>query len=402
LRSLGPLEIVAIIGHELAHFIGEDTRLTQQFYPLRYKVYASMDTLAKATFIGWTSLRFLEFFTLSFEQTERAASREREFKADQTGASITSTSIAGRALVKFHILIDAFERGFNEAIAQEKALSHESPLTPIVRAKMLSDAEFWTKLFEETQPHPLDTHPPLRMRLASLGQEISAEQAKAIGVEEIESAYAKWLGHRRELFAELTAKTDAVVAKISTAAKLVEADITTAEGEKLLNEHFPEMAWPIRSRSFFLHLAFVGLFAGGFIVMGIFFCIDVPILGALLALAGLGLMGAQAIHWKRDYKSVLKLTAAGLEYTGWTRSLRFANVENIKVQIVNGVHQLQLHLKEKEAPIYRLPLYRGKRKTVTLTLSNFTKKPDEMAQVIWRYFTRQMAREESAEVVAGH
>ena len=37
LKQLSPEEVVAIIGHELGHFIGEDTKLTREFYPLRLK-----------------------------------------------------------------------------------------------------------------------------------------------------------------------------------------------------------------------------------------------------------------------------------------------------------------------------------------------------------------------------
>jgi Zn-dependent protease with chaperone function len=90
LKQLSEEEVLAIIGHELGHFIGEDTRMTRKFYPLRLKVRATMFAMASAGWVGWPSVQLLNFFSWCFGETERAASRDRELLADETAARLTT------------------------------------------------------------------------------------------------------------------------------------------------------------------------------------------------------------------------------------------------------------------------------------------------------------------------
>jgi len=108
LKQLAPEEVLAVAGHELGHFIGDDTRLTREFYPLRFKARATMLMLARSGWACWTSLHFLNFFTLCFAETEQQTSRARELLADQKAAELTSPQTAARALVRFSVMAEAF------------------------------------------------------------------------------------------------------------------------------------------------------------------------------------------------------------------------------------------------------------------------------------------------------
>jgi Zn-dependent protease with chaperone function len=100
LKQLSADEVLAIIGHELGHFIGEDTRMTREFYPLRYKNHETMVAMARSGWVGWPSFQFLNFFGWCFGETEQAASRARELLADKKAAELTTAQTAAHALVR--------------------------------------------------------------------------------------------------------------------------------------------------------------------------------------------------------------------------------------------------------------------------------------------------------------
>ncbi|HLP76066.1 MAG TPA: M48 family metalloprotease [Candidatus Paceibacterota bacterium] len=89
LKQLSREEVLAIIGHELGHFIGADTRLTREFFPMRLKVDATMMTLAKSGWVAWPSSYFLHFFSWCFGETEQTTSRKRELLADSKAAEMS-------------------------------------------------------------------------------------------------------------------------------------------------------------------------------------------------------------------------------------------------------------------------------------------------------------------------
>ena len=147
LKQLSADEILAIIGHELGHFIGEDTRMSREFYPLRLKVHATMVAMARSGWVGWPSFQFLNFFYMSFGQTERAASRSRELLADQKAALLTSpTDCRASALVRFQVSLEAFKRGLADSPKSNLQSPFDIPLQTVVQEKLASDNAFWTQL----------------------------------------------------------------------------------------------------------------------------------------------------------------------------------------------------------------------------------------------------------------
>jgi Zn-dependent protease with chaperone function len=388
LKEFTEEETLSIIGHELGHFIGEDTRMTREFYPMRYKTHAMMVALARSGWVAWTSFQFLSFFSWSFAETEGAASRKRELLADQKGASLVSPQVAARALVKFHALVEGFKHGFQAAIHDPAQNPLELPLRSIIREKLVPNAEFWTQLFEQKLPHPLDSHPALRVRLEALGQQVTVEQAQAIATAEGESAYDRWLAGRGQLFQALLERTGEAVNKIRSKAQIAEADYQTDAGKKLLDQHFPEQKWRASGSGFWIGLVFLLLLALGAAAVAV----SVPtavariVAGCFTLLFGLAVAGV----WSRHHQAELALNAGGLTHTGWRRSLLFRDVQTVSARRTYSTITLTFRLKQSEPGIWRFSVPGPRSKTVSISLSGMNAKPLTIAQTIFRYFTRQV------------
>ena len=197
LKQLSGDEVLAIIGHELGHFIGEDTRMTREFYPLRLKIHSTMIAMVRSGWVGWPSFQLLNFFSWCFGETEKAASRARELLADQKAAALTTARTAANALVRFQVATEAFRRGLADALKNKIANPLNVPLQAVVQEKLAADTEFWNQLFEQKLPHPLDTHPSLHVRLEALGQNFNADDARNIALAEFRKRLYQMVFHPR-------------------------------------------------------------------------------------------------------------------------------------------------------------------------------------------------------------
>jgi Zn-dependent protease with chaperone function len=389
LKQLSGDEVLAIIGHELGHFIGEDTRMTREFYPLRFKIHATMLTMAQSGWVGWPSFQFLNFFSWCFGQTEQAASRARELLADQKAAALTTERIMANALVRFQVATEAFRRGLADALKNKTDNPLNVPLQAVVQEKLAMDAEFWDQLFEKKLPHPLDSHPSLHIRLEALGQNISADDARNIALMESESAYVKWFSTRDALFSNLAQQAQTMMGKL----RLTKADYKTQEGKEMLEQHFPEKKWHYKQSGFWAAIILLGLLVTG-CAAGVIFINDTA--GRIIfGIFGIFLGLAMTVVWKRHRRGKLTLNADGIFYTGWKRPLRFEEVEKVFARHSYSNVTLTFRLKEKQPPIWKCSILRLPAKAVTFTLGNLGEKQATIAQTIFRYMTRQTEPAES-------
>ncbi|HTV43421.1 MAG TPA: M48 family metalloprotease [Candidatus Sulfotelmatobacter sp.] len=391
LKQLSGDEVLAIIGHELGHFIGEDTRLTREFYPLRFKIHGTMVALARSGWMGWPSFQFLNFFGLSFGETERATSRARELLADQKAAAVTSPEIAAQALVKFQVAVEAFTRNLSETIKNKEGNFLDIPLQAIVRDTLAADATFWSQLFEKKLPHPLDTHPSLHVRLEALQQTIDADKARSIALAESQSAYATWFSNRDALFSGLAQQAEAQIGKLRARSQVAQADYKTDEGRELLDKHFPEKRWRYKQSQLWVALVFLVLILAGCVVAVIF--ID-NLIGTLCFAAFAVIVGfVFAMTWKRNRNAEFILTAEGISYTGWNRQLKFTDIEKMLVRRSYSTFTLMFRLKQKQSRFPKFILLKYQAKAVNFSLNSLDAKPVTIAQTVYRYYTRQLEPE---------
>ncbi len=394
LKQMPEDEVLAIIGHELGHFMGNDTRMTREFYPLRRKIHGTLVAMAQSGWIGWPSFQFLNYFHWCFGETEQTASRAREFLADQRAASLTSARTAAQALVRFSVLAEAFQRNLKAAVKNNLLNPLQMSLQPVVREQLAPEREFWTQLFEQKLPHPMDSHPPLLARLESLGQNISGDEAKNIVLADTENAYNQWLAGRDELFSGLTKQAEEVVSKLRARSQIADADIGTEAGKELLARHFPEMKWRGKASSGWVSLVILGCFIVFFLVMAL--VIDDTaahwIFGSLAVL----FLFFGWLAWRHQSTAELTLNVEGIFSVRWKRPLLFKDVEKVSAQQNYSNVTLTFRLKEKQPPIKKFTLLPMARKTVGLSLNGYNEKPAVLAQAIFCYLTRQ-TKPEAAE-----
>jgi Zn-dependent protease with chaperone function len=189
-RILTVDEFTAIIGHELGHFRGADTKFSERFYPIYRGAGDALGGLQAAGGEGWGVVALLPamavfgYFLEAFAVAESRLSRERELVADQAGASVSSETVMAAALVKVHAYAGVWndvQQAAAEALGKGRTLGNAS--------KTFADAitqgathEAISGLSESHLSHPTDSHPPLAARLESLQVSLESVSDAALAV----------------------------------------------------------------------------------------------------------------------------------------------------------------------------------------------------------------------------
>lgn len=179
LRLLSTNELRAIVGHELGHFSGNDTRYSMAFAPafrgLEEAVVASRQPIFRLpNLLGWLTSMRLAYVAYLFSRNVAAASRDRELAADQKGASAASALDLSSALVKMFIFSYVWEaqaqwninRLFKGRVLRNLSMSFAErvryDVSPQVMAELVQDSLLYQ------QAHPTDFHPPTKDRIRAM------------------------------------------------------------------------------------------------------------------------------------------------------------------------------------------------------------------------------------------
>jgi Zn-dependent protease with chaperone function len=189
-RILTRGELRAIIGHELAHFKGEDTAFSVRFAPIYRGAHDALAALSQGLGLGlrslavWPAVRVLGFFLEQFASAERTIGRFRELQADRMAARVTDAKVAAAALVKTH----AFGPQWNNAESwAAKLLSDDKYCANLSRAFAenvgpVEGSDPLAGIADEQLAHPIDTHPPLAMRLQWLRVKVDSVRDEALNI----------------------------------------------------------------------------------------------------------------------------------------------------------------------------------------------------------------------------
>lgn len=173
MRTLNNPELAAVIGHELGHFRGRDTRYAQQFHPVYAVTSRALETMDRSCFgrvrraATLPAAAILSFYLERFATAEAALRRERELLADRAGATVSTARHLACALVKIGAFAPLWSQ-VREAVAAEIAPMNASELFAAQAAASASSADL-DRVLEACASHPTDTHPSTTARLQALG-----------------------------------------------------------------------------------------------------------------------------------------------------------------------------------------------------------------------------------------
>lgn len=173
---LGKDEVSAIIGHELGHFMGEDTEYSLRFSPIYASATRHLYTIDEArsddtgawAWFSKPAFHLGEFFLQSFHESVQHWSRQRELAADQVGAACSSREASALALLRSSVLAPRIDQALQECWDRgDKAGGGVLERTrELVKSQGLDDASAY---LDECQSHPTDSHPTTRQRVDALG-----------------------------------------------------------------------------------------------------------------------------------------------------------------------------------------------------------------------------------------
>jgi Zn-dependent protease with chaperone function len=182
LTFLNAQETAAMAGHELGHFIGEDTLYSQRFAPIyamanRYIGAGSGGEGRVGSFWRWlANLPFTAFGAMFLDGFNAAVlfwSRQRELAADAVGAQVAGVGAMAAALLRIAALEPRVRRAL--AVRRRRGQTVADALGLVRQEVADKGMEAPSQELDYRQPHPFGTHPELAARLQALGRPADGE-----------------------------------------------------------------------------------------------------------------------------------------------------------------------------------------------------------------------------------
>jgi Zn-dependent protease with chaperone function len=193
LRLLSEGELRAVIGHELGHFSGNDTRYSLAFAPAFRGLGEATLEVRKPLWrlpnlLGMLAAERLAYVAFLFHRNHGLASKERELLADQKGASASSATDLASALIKTFIFVQvwALQHHINLDRLRRGRVMRNLCISFAERVRYDAQALRLTELVKDSlqyrTSHPTDQHPSTAERIRALHVPIaSVADAAAVG-----------------------------------------------------------------------------------------------------------------------------------------------------------------------------------------------------------------------------
>lgn len=248
LRVLSVPEADAVLGHELAHFRGGDTRASAQLGPKlqQYDHYVQSMQQGGFTVVVY---HFMHFYRLVFQISLSRNSREREFKADRAAAKLVSAQAISQSLVK----IAAYDHYRNNT---ERALfehNHKLDTTLGIAAAVAqglrpyaSSIDFVDDMRTAHIPHPFDSHPPLAQRMRQVGHPVDPDDYGAIVREVPSTTWADEIATADAIEQRMWAEYEQRFAQNHEQALAYRYEPANDQERELVLQYFPPVAFKLK------------------------------------------------------------------------------------------------------------------------------------------------------------
>ncbi|NVZ67912.1 M48 family metallopeptidase [Pseudomonas costantinii] len=348
LGLLSQEEIGAVIGHELAHFVGDDTEYSLRFVPIYDGVNRSLGALVATMMVsdliqGWLmrpSFMFGVFFMQRFDHAVNHWSRERELLADAAGARLVGNAAAASALLRVSVLHPHVEDSLGVLCDAASAVDLPGAVLAALRG---SELQLPPEALEIHQPHPTDSHPSNGERLQALQahlEEAVSSALRAVDVVvangQIDACFSAPHRVREQLSRDLMAVS---VSENTAHTHLLEAMAASTEGERALHEGgrwrgtlmavlalpFVLLGLGIMSRPWFAPERLKGT--------------PLSAVGAGTAIGSIALiflwMGIR--RFKRAPQTALRLTPEHFVFVNLAQPLPIEHIANVTLQFAQGI-----------------------------------------------------------------
>ena len=184
LRILDQSEADAVLGHELAHLRGGDTRSSARLGPK----LVQFDHYRHAIRTGGLSAvasPVLDLYRIIFEIALARDSREREFKADRIAAKLVSPAAIAQSLVKIAAYAQYRDKIEGELFGQDQRHDNQLGIARYVASGLAPYAasdDFLDAMKSANVPHPFDSHPAMPERMRNVGMSLAERDYGAIAV----------------------------------------------------------------------------------------------------------------------------------------------------------------------------------------------------------------------------
>jgi Zn-dependent protease with chaperone function len=425
-------EVAAVIGHELGHFMGEDTVYSRRFSPIYTMAMRHIEAIAGdegQDESGWRSLvtrpatAFGEMFLDGFHEAVRFWSRKRELAADAVGARAAGARAVATSLLR----IAALEPRVNEALAahwdagQTVSGGVLGQVRQLVAAKGMANPG---EHLHNRQSHPFDTHPELAVRLEAVGMPVSDELLQR-AMDPAPSQLLQELGLEAAAPAQASAAADETAGAAHAAADPPAEDINAALQTELSGAATTSRQAKIQELSAMVRaarasqpvcervrlvLSVVGFLALCFVLAGVSAIlarsIGINLTGLALLALGIAALAWCAWVFQRSRKPALVIRPEGLQLFDERAVLPWGAIHDFGFIRTNHTFVARLHLEPQAEPpaldVSRLRAsYSETRRQVRISLLLGGKRADRVMHCIVNYWRAYSARVELQRMGVG-
>lgn len=397
-------ELAAVIGHELAHFVGEDTAYSRHFNPIYTGLERALLTLHDASTKGFAlnpAFRLGAHMMDSFDHAVKHWSRLREFEADRMSSLVNSPRSVATSLLRSSVVApvidDTLERRFHEPAEGEADLVAEMVKT--VRSHGWPPTR---EHLDDRASHPTDTHPSTPHRIEKLSIPLdealiahATRPLAEVGTTPGARLFADWPAVRRQLSADFAGHVGKL--KALHRANLESAVAAVGDETVVLYENTGPMVWLMAILAVVFGTAVLATLV---LVDRVYFARE-PIAFAIML--GIGLLcavgfGLYAMRLRRQGREpVMALTPEALVTARLAQPLRWQDIAAYHVQAGSRFELIcviapDAPLPERAARKRRTTVNAKKRLLVMQCFGIRKMKPQAFSDLVGRYLEAAAAR----------